>query len=206
MASRNYWLKDGDSRSRREAGALDPTDEELIRWVGRGDRDAFHALVERHADELFRLAAWMIGNVADAEDLVQETLLGAFRGLARFRGEASARTWLVGILTRQVASHRRREGYRRTTSLDAAGGTVEGDARLTEPGGTGASDARLDLAHFLASLTPEHRDVLVLRELEGMSYEELAAALGIARGTVESRLFRARQALKEAMGDRWGSE
>ncbi|MEX0775568.1 MAG: sigma-70 family RNA polymerase sigma factor [Phycisphaeraceae bacterium] len=175
---------------------MGPSDEELVQRARAGDRQAFHLLVERHAAGLYSVAALMTSRAMDAQDIVQETLLGAFQGLDRFRGEASVKTWLVRILAKQVARHRRHESYRRMASLDDAA-AMDGNPRLAVPAATGASDARLDLADLLGRLPEDQRDVLVLRELEGLSYEEIAQALDIPRGTVESRLFRARQAIRK---------
>lgn len=176
---------------------MDPTERELVERARRGDQSAFDALVTRHAPNLLRTAALTLGNAADAQDVVQETLLGAYRGLARFDGRSAVRTWLVGILVRQAALFRRRAGKPASSLEDASGGALES---AKSAGETAAVDARLDLADLLAGLSPEHRDVLVLRELEGLTYDQIAEMLGIARGTVESRLFRAREALRRRAG------
>lgn len=162
-------------------------DAELLRIAGRGREAAFRELVDRHAGYVLRVARSLTGHDADAEDLVQETFLGALSG--RYRGEASVRTWLVQILVRRAAMLRRK---RRRHPEDELG---EGEPEAA--GGPGGVEARLDLAQMLASLTPEHREVVVLRELEGMSYDEMARTLGVPRGTVESRLHRARATLRE---------
>lgn len=172
------------------------TDAEFVQRSRRGDREAFGQLVGRHAPGLYRLAVLTLGNPTDAQDVVQDTFLSAYQGLDRFRGEhgdASFRAWLVGIMTRQIARHQRRESYRSTQPLDAHAAPAQRSA-------TAASDARLDVAELLSRLSVEHRQVLVLREIEGLSYDQMAAALGVPRGTVESRLFRARQALRAAAG------
>jgi RNA polymerase sigma factor (sigma-70 family) len=181
---------------------LDPTDWELVQRSGGGDHGSFHVLVDRHAQSLYELAAMMIGNTIDAQDIVQETLLAAFSGLRKFEGRAAVKTWLVGILVRQVAVCRRGKGKRRAVSLDVV---VDGDSsgerakpRAAEPSvksEVGAIDARLDLMEMMAKLSDEHREVVVLRELVGLTYEEIADLLGVPRGTVESRLFRARREL-----------
>ena len=169
-------------------------DTELLNQIGRGDAAAFRALLDRHARYLFGVAHALTGNAADAEDLVQETLVGALGG--RFRGESSVRTWLVRILTNQAGMLRRRPWKRAghvgldETPSPAAPGTAAGS-------GPGGADAKLDLSTMLAALTLEHRQVLVLREIEGLSYEEIAEALHVPRGTVESRLFRAREDLRK---------
>lgn len=172
-----------------EAEYLESSDADLVRRARGGDRAAFHQLVERHADGLYRLAMMTLRHAADAQDVVQETLLGAFEGLDRYRGEASVRTWLVRILMNQVARHRRRQGIRRMAMLD--------ETTIAATSAVAASDARMDVAQLLGQLSSEHRDVLVLREIEGLSYEEMAVALSVPRGTVESRLFRARAALRD---------
>ena len=181
----------------------DVDDVELLRAVGRGDEAAFKALVDRHAPYLYGVAHGLAGgNNADAEDLVQETLMAALAG--KFRGESSVRTWLVAILVNKAAMMRR-SAARRGPHLSLAGGTGdESGSRPIEPA-TGSSvagsEARLDLTTMLETLSPDHRAVIVLRELEQMSYEEMAAALGVPRGTVESRLHRAREELRKRFGD-----
>ena len=115
----------------------------------------------------------------DAEDLVQETFMGAFR--TRFRGESTVRTWLVQILVRRAGMLRRsRRRMPEVLSLDAEG-SEEPVASSDAPGGAGA-DARLDLSTMLEQLSPEHRQVIVLRELQGMTYEQIAEALQMMYG------------------------
>lgn len=171
-------------------------DGELLRRAARGDGAAFALLVERHGRYLFGVAHALLGrDDADAEDVVQETLTAAVTG--SFRGESSVRTWLVKILVRQAAMRRRAD--RRRAKRVVAEGDLS-DARLPDPPVTGvagaATEARIDLTAMLATLSEEHRTVLVLRELEGLSYREVADALDVPVGTVESRLYRAREALR----------
>jgi len=106
----------------REAGSLEPTDRALMQRACHGDRGAFHQLVDRHAPGLYRLAVAMTHHTVDAHDLVQETLLVAFEQMHKFEHRSSVRTWLVGILVRQVANHRRQSARRRAGSLDEASG------------------------------------------------------------------------------------
>ncbi len=191
-AIRNYT---GDAEASWPSEACQvPEDFELVRQVGRGDEAAFRALVEREAPYLYGIAQALAGNAADAEDLVQETFAGMLK--TRFRREASVRTWLVQILVRRVALLRRSQRWpRRHQSLESDTADVP-TSDSDHPHATAGSEARLDLATMLASLSPEHQAVLVLRELEGLSYAEMAAALGVPRGTVESRLHRARAELR----------
>jgi RNA polymerase sigma-70 factor (ECF subfamily) len=173
-------------------------DAELMRLASRGGEGAFRALVDRHGRYLTGVAFSLCGNAADAEDLVQETLVAALT--STFRGESKVRTWLVQIVVRRAALLRRsRKRQHGETLANAVGATPADDNRPRASGPTAASatDAKLDLARMLETLTPEHRQIIVLRELEGMSYDEMAAELGVPRGTVESRLHRARGMLKE---------
>lgn len=171
-------------------------DIELLDQIRRGDRSAqaaFRELLDRHARYLFGVAHSLSGgNPSDAEDLVQETLMGALTG--HFRGESSVRTWLVRILVNRAAMLRRSRSRRPETPLDEK--TVEPASPASAGTGSGAVEAKLDLTTMLAGLSPEHRQVIVLRELEGLSYEEIAAVLHVPRGTVESRLHRAREELR----------
>jgi RNA polymerase sigma-70 factor (ECF subfamily) len=169
-------------------------DTELARQIGHGDEKAFQTLMDRHGRYLYGIAFALAGNAPDAEDLVQETFVGAFRG--RFRGDASLRTWLVGILVRQ-AGMLRRSRHRRGVPLSLQSpGAAEPMQRGAGSAAVTGVDARLDLSAMLESLSAEHRAVIVLRELQGMSYEEIARTLELPRGTVESRLFRAREELR----------
>jgi RNA polymerase sigma-70 factor (ECF subfamily) len=167
----------------------DLSDAELLRRVYHGDQGAFRAIVDRHGRYLTGVAIALCGNRADAEDLVQETFVAALT--SRFRGESAVRTWLVQILVRRSAMLRR--SRKREHGSQPMGGETEQSTR-SEVAGT---DAKLDLAQMLEGLSPDQRQVIVLRELEGLSYEEMAAALHVPRGTVESRLHRARAALKQ---------
>jgi RNA polymerase sigma-70 factor (ECF subfamily) len=182
-------------QSRSEIRAADvagPDDLKLLKRAAAGDSGAFHGLVDRHADRLFRLGYSLLGNAADAEDVVQETFSGAWRGSGGFEGRAAVGTWLTRILVTQVAKfHRDRK--RPMQPLDA-GRECAGGAH-----GASASDARMDLQAALQKICPEHRQVLVLREYEHMSYEEIAQVLDVPRGTVESRLHRARAELREKL-------
>jgi RNA polymerase sigma factor (sigma-70 family) len=161
------------------------TESASPRRRGRADEATFHELVDRYANEMFRLAVSLVGNAADAEDVVQETFAGAFQALPDFEGRSSVRTWLSRILVNQAAKWRRRRKVRRTVPLDA-----------TAPGPNPEQGLRIDVLGTLETLSPEHREVIALREFQGMSYEEMAEVLGVPRGTVESRLFRARQELR----------
>jgi RNA polymerase sigma-70 factor, ECF subfamily len=164
-----------------------PDDAELLARTARGDEQAFRALVDRHARYLYGIAHSMSGNAADAEDLVQETLIAALN--STFRGESAVRTWLVGILVRRAGMLRRTKARHPTSPMEI-------EPPGSKPAATAGSDVRMDLTVMLEQLSPEHRQVIILRELEGLTYDEMAEAIGVPRGTIESRLHRAREELR----------
>ena len=197
---RNYINRERSRSLRREIVHLPASDSELVRAAQRSDDAAFHELVDRYAGLLFGLAFSLVGNAADAEDVVQETFLGALRGIRAFRERSSVKTWLSRILVKQAARHHRSRSKRATVQLDdlCEASTTVLRAPQAAPS-TAELDTRTDVLAALETLSAEHRQVVVLRELQGMSYQEMAEVLGIPRGTVESRLFRARQELKERL-------
>lgn len=166
-------------------------DLELLQRAATGDGRAFHSLVDRHAQRMFRLAISLVGNAADAEDILQETFAGAYKGLAGFEGRASVKTWLTRILFTQAAKWHRDRAGRNMGSI----GSVEPAVEST----VGGVEIRIDLQRALQQLSPEHREVLMLREFEGMAYAEMAEVLGLPQGTIESRLHRARSELREKL-------
>jgi RNA polymerase sigma-70 factor (ECF subfamily) len=186
------------SRKRRVSGSgsVEWTDSELLRAIRGGEEAAFHELVDRHGDTLFALAYSLLGSRTDAEDAVQETFMGAFRRAASFEGRSSLKTWLVRILVNQAYKTRRSRKVRKTDPIELED-RQRSDGILRLPSGSVAVESRIDVQAMLKTLSPEHREVIVLRELQGFSYEEMAEALGVPVGTVESRLFRARKELKQ---------
>jgi RNA polymerase sigma-70 factor (ECF subfamily) len=183
---------------------LQRSDAELVQHAARGDRGAFHLLVDRHANHLLKLAFSLSSNRDDADDIVQETFTAAFVGLKKFAGRSSVKTWLSSILMRRAAKiwHRSKR-LRMAVPLDAANASSESDRPTNlNPGSLAVAstvtsvDQRIDLQAVLETLSEPHREVIVLREMQGLSYEEIAEVLGVPRGTVESRLHRARQELQ----------
>lgn len=182
-------------------GELETSDLDLVRSAVAGDDRAFHALVDRHAAALFRSAQALSRSRADAEDLLQETLIAAHRGLKNFAGRSSVRTWLVTILTRKAFKVLNRAKRRPAVfSLDAgenSPGRNDPGVSSTGAGSIAAVEGKLDVMQVLQSLSDSHRQVLVLREIQGLSYDEIAAILQMPRGTVESRIFRARAEFRQ---------
>jgi len=180
---------------------LHENDVELLERARRGESTACDELVNRYGPRLYGLAMAMLGRDADAQDMVQETLLAVLEKGEAFAGRSSLWTWLSGILVNRVSKYRRYKGVRKAASLDGPQ-----DYAAAAPTADDASPAvqvelRTDCAAMLDALSPEHRQVLVLRELEGLSYQEIARSLNVPLGTVESRISRARQELRERFAD-----
>jgi RNA polymerase sigma-70 factor, ECF subfamily len=177
---------------------MDDADADLVRAAAGGDRQAFDELVRRHQGAIVNLARAMTGGSPDAEDLAQEAFIRAWKGLGTFRGDSAFRTWLHGIALNVVRTHRGRLARLREFLFDRAG---EGDR---DPIEMAAVDDRLEervalrqrIDRALAQLPAELRTALVLRDVQGFEYREIADALGVPIGTVESRIFRARQRLR----------
>lgn len=159
----------------------------LARDAGRGDRVALAAFVRRTQPEVWRLCA-RLGDRADADDLTQEVYLRALPALRRFRGDASARTWLLQIARHVCADH-----VRRTTRRRAAFDRLARHDRphVEEPARTG----EVDLDAALAALEPDRRTAFVLTQLVGLSYAEAAEVCEVPVGTIRSRVARARSDL-----------
>jgi RNA polymerase sigma-70 factor (ECF subfamily) len=172
-----------------------------------GDRDAFGELVTRYQDRLFNSLVRMVGSHDDAADAVQDAFVQAFTKLESFRGAAQFYTWLYRIAMNVALSRRRRR--RPMASVDQAKESV-GDEPLDAaegPEDVVLSQERVEhVQAALADLGDEHRQILVLREIEGFAYEEIADVLELPVGTVRSRIFRARAQLKEKLGRMWGEE
>ncbi|MCK9382543.1 MAG: sigma-70 family RNA polymerase sigma factor [Sulfuritalea sp.] len=176
----------------------DDAESELIARAQEGDHRAFAALVRRYQDRVFRFILRLIGARDEAMDLTQETFMKAHQALPGWRPEAQFRTWLFRIAHNAALDVlRRRERIEFVSFADLPAG--EEDHALPDP--ARQPDQRLAdrqsielLERTLQELPAEHREILLLRELEDMSYTEIAATLGIAEGTVKSRLARARSA------------
>jgi RNA polymerase sigma-70 factor (ECF subfamily) len=168
------------------------TDEEILASAREGDGDAFGAFVRRHTATVHRWMVRAVG-VEDADDMTQEVFIKAYRGLARFRGDAPPRAWLAAIADNAVKNrYRARSRFRRIFA-----GSTDAKAELDSPaGGAGpeesarAGESRRFVTEALKLLSPEFRMPVVLRDLEEWSYEEIAASLALPVGTVKSRIAR----------------
>ena len=183
------------------------SDETLVERTVRGDMDAFGLLVERHQDVVRRVSARIVGD-GEAEDVAHDVFLRAFHRLALFRGESAFRAWLLQIAhnTALNVATRRRTSPVAEVEEAIAGGGRESRAR-TPAEALEANERRKRLAEKLRLLQPSHRAVLVLRDLEGLSYEDIAHITGSPLGTVKGRLHRARAELIEILRNNayeWG--
>jgi RNA polymerase sigma-70 factor (ECF subfamily) len=181
----------------------DPDRELVERWQS-GDRNAFELLVTRHQRRVFRLLLRMLGSHADAEDVAQETFLNLHRHGHRFRSESRFSTFVYRVAA-NAALNRRRSLARAQAREDALAreetATYEGAARDPSPeAAVGGAEVRARVQDALLELSSTLRLPLVLYDIEGLSYGEIASILEVAEGTVKSRIHRARQALREALG------
>jgi RNA polymerase sigma-70 factor (ECF subfamily) len=171
---------------------------EFVARLRAGDRVAFEAFVTTHQHRVYGLALRMLGHPAEAQDVAQEVFLRAHRGLAEFRGEARLATWLYAItsrvcLNRLAAGERRLERHGDET-LVRLPDARPGPDRALEQG-----ELEEALHRAIAELPEDRRIVVLLRDVEGLAYEEIALALELPIGTVRSRLHRARLDLKEKL-------
>jgi RNA polymerase sigma-70 factor (ECF subfamily) len=170
------------------------SDSQLLGAVRKGDRPAVEELLSRYEANIYRFGLRMCGNEEAAREVLQETLLAAFRNLSSFRGEAAVSTWLYQIARSFCIKERR--GEHPTEPLE--GRAAE---RLPEPSPSPDANAHgreigAALAAAIAGLPPDYREVLVLRDVEGLSAEEAAAVVGVEVGALKSRLHRARAQLR----------
>lgn len=192
-------------------------ERELVQRAQAGNEDAFGTLMRSHYEPVFRLVNSMLRDEHSARDVCQEVWLTVWKNLGAFRGEAKFSTWVHPIATRRAIDHlrSRKRWFSRfipfQTDVGEPGTADSGGDRIAAaPEASAASDPRQDLEQLernvrferaIAALPPKQRAVLALREIQGLSYDEIAAHLGIARGTVMSRLFHARRLLVQKLGD-----
>ncbi len=172
-------------------------DHRLVRRTLDGDLRAFEDLVGRHQDVVFRVASRIVGN-EHAEDVSQDAFLRAFHRLGRFRGEASFRTWLLQITQNAALSHLER-ATRRALGSDALPDPVDPDASRQPVSALERRERQRRLERKLDLLRADYRSLLVLRDLEGLTYGEIAEILEMPLGSVKGRLHRARLELIELL-------
>ena len=181
-----------------------PTDEDLLAAVRHGDASALETLLVRYQPRLYRFSLRMCGNVDEAGDVAQDSLISMARSLRDFRGDASVSSWLYTIARRNCIRKRRRSKFApaREESLDAPASETAG--RVTDPSPTPEQSAtnreiEIALTRAIDALDPPQREVLVLRDVEGLSAPEVARILEISIDAVKSRLHRARLAVRRQL-------
>lgn len=173
----------------------------IVRKVLQGDVNAFEKLVTEYEKAVYAIAQRMTGNAEDAADMTQETFIKAYNSLSSFRGDSKFSVWLYRIANNVCLDFLRSKSRRPTVSLS----TEDDDGEETQLDIADESQSpelllessltRDAVRRGLDSLPPDYKQILLLREIQGLSYEEIAAALGIESGTVKSRIFRARKRL-----------
>lgn len=180
---------------------MDP-DRDLVDRAQAGDLEAFGQLVQKYQHRVVNFVSALLPG-GDAEDVAQDAFIRAFRGLARFRGASTFKTWLYQIVTNVAHTERERRRTRFTREAQPAAASDDGPGDLDAlpgPGDlAGSVVARDRIDRALAALPAELRETVVLRDVEGFEYREIAQALDIPIGTVESRIFRARERLRAAL-------
>ena len=196
-------------------------EDEDLEWVllcQNGDVEAFGVLVSRYQKKMLNVAYRMIGNYEESCDVVQEAFLSAFRAIKKFRREARFSTWLYGIVLNSTKN--RIQQLNRMNTRFCSDGACPGDPLEGEGDGYGCGTAAVlqesvleklekkeleaRVQECIGCLDDDHREIVVLRDIQGLSYDEIVVTLGIPLGTVRSRLFRARNTLKDLLFSRIG--
>jgi RNA polymerase sigma-70 factor (ECF subfamily) len=180
-------------------------DDQLVARSREGETEAFAELISRYEDYMYNTIGHMVGFGQDAEDLCQEVFMRAYKGLGSFRGNARFKTWLYSIMLNCVRSHWRRKG-RGPDVMSLDGGGDEDQSWSDPPSREDGPERKVtreetirSVRAGIAALSENLREILVLRDLQGLSYKELAETLDLPLGTVKSRLARARDALKDEL-------
>jgi RNA polymerase sigma-70 factor, ECF subfamily len=190
-------------------GSAEPDDFDLVKRCQAGDTGAFDELVTKYRSKVFSMIYGMVQNEQDAWDLAQEGFLKAWRSIHRFKCQSSFYTWLYRIMTNVTIDALRRKSFRSDSEFDDRIAPAEFEAgSRTTPASAPLPDLSLERAEIrqrielaIGKLTPEHRAVIVMKEIQDLQYNEIADILGCSVGTVMSRLFYARKKLQTLLKD-----
>jgi len=199
----------GLSHSKGAGNTAADEDAGLVARTRQGDLDAFEHLVNKHQKRMLNIAVRMIGDYDEACEAVQDSFISAFKNIRNFRGQAKFTTWLTAITVNHSRNRLHRMGSRsghEAFSLDDPVQTEDGEMAADPPS---KEPSALDLLErryvqgkvqdCIKALEPEYREVVILRDLQDLSYEEISVMLKIREGTVKSRLFRARDAVRDCL-------
>lgn len=189
----------------------DLSDSELVLRVRKGDGSAFRPLVERYQNRLHAMVYGMVRDPEEARDITQNAFIKAYQNLDAFRIESSFYTWLYRIAMNLAIDHCRKNKRRKTSAFDEAVANRDEDGTIIELHQAESPQRALQRKQLherifaaLDELSEEQREVVLLREVEGLSYKEIADTMGIPEGTVMSRLFYARKRLQALLGQSSG--
>jgi RNA polymerase sigma-70 factor (ECF subfamily) len=171
-------------------------DAECVRRVQQGDTDSFEILVRRHQKSIFNLLYRLLGNYDEAAEVAQEVFLSAYKSIGQFRGDANFSTWLYRIGLNHASTRRKSLNNTQQRHVPFDGTEVVADGAVDPAKSFEHKEMQQRVQEALNSLEPEDARIILLRDLQDVSYEDMAALLDIPVGTVKSRLHRARQALK----------
>jgi RNA polymerase sigma-70 factor, ECF subfamily len=208
--SRDFKRRGGKPESQEVRDARDARDRRLVRRLKQGDERAFQELVHTYQDRIFGMVFRMIGNRQEAEDIAQEVFISVHRGIANYRGEGRFYTWLYRIASNTCKNrikYLKGRNFHRSSDIDETpaahtqgedGGPVHSLQSVVPGPEATVTGNRLERAiqAEIAQLDPEHRLLIVLRDIQGLSYAEIINITGLQEGTLKSRLHRARLALK----------
>jgi RNA polymerase sigma-70 factor (ECF subfamily) len=196
-------------RSGSGASPVQDEDAPFVVLAREGDLNAFETLVHKHQKRMLNIAYRLLDDYDEACDAVQEAFVSAFRHLAGFRGEAKFTTWLTTITVnvsrnrlKQLKSRKGREAYSLDDPIETPDGDMKRDPASDEPSALKKLEQREVREHVrgcIEKLEPDFREVLVLRDLQDFSYDDIGNILKVRAGTVKSRLFRAREMVKECL-------
>jgi len=185
---------------------MELTDAELVQECKRGNMSAFEKILDKYEGKIYNMAYRMLGDVQDAEDAAQEAFMKAYASLDGFRGESSFSTWLYRIAKNVCLDEIRRRQRKPVYHLDEPVKTPTGEMQRQLPDDAPSPDEvvveyekRTAVEEALKKLTPHHRTAIILRDIQGLSYNEMADILDVKLGTVKSRLYRARSSMRDVL-------